>query len=69
VKFFTPHPIYLSDIKCCGLTVRRASIGNDKAMAIEAAEHLKRKYPAVTVENLQTGEATAVEYKPDLEPR
>jgi hypothetical protein len=43
----------------------------DMAMAIEAAEHLKRKYPhsAVTVENLQTGEATAVEYKPDLEPR
>jgi hypothetical protein len=44
---------------------------DDEAMAIEAAEHLKRKYPhsAVTVENLQTGEATAVEYKPDLEPR
>jgi hypothetical protein len=36
---------------------------DDKAMAIEAAEHLKRKYPhsAVTVENLQTGEKTAVE--------
>ena len=44
---------------------------DDKAMAIEAAEHLKRKYPhsAVTVENLQTGEKTAVEYKPDLGPR
>jgi hypothetical protein len=31
---------------------------DDKATAIEAAEHLKRKYPhcAVTVENLQTRE-------------
>ena len=36
---------------------------DDKAIAIEAAEQLKRKYPhsAVTVENLQTGEKTAVE--------
>jgi hypothetical protein len=43
----------------------------DKAMAIEAAEQLKRKHPhcAVRVENLQTGETTAVEYKPDLGPR
>jgi hypothetical protein len=42
-----------------------------KAMAIEAAEHLKRKHPhsAVTVENLQTGETTVVEHKPDLGPR
>ena len=39
---------------------------DDKAMAIEAAELLKRKHPhsAVTVENLQTGETTTVEYKP-----
>jgi hypothetical protein len=38
-----------------------------KAMAIEAAEQLKRKHPhsAVTVENSQTGETTTVEYKPD----
>jgi hypothetical protein len=44
---------------------------DDKAMAIEAAEHLKRKHPhsAVTVENLQTGETTVVEHKPDLAPR
>jgi hypothetical protein len=44
---------------------------DDKAIAIEAAENLKRKHPhsAVTVENLQTGEKTAVEYKPDLGPR
>ena len=44
---------------------------DDKAIAIEAAEQLKRKYPhsAVTVENLQTGDKTAVEYKPDLGPR
>jgi hypothetical protein len=41
---------------------------DDKAMAIEAAEQLKRKYPhsVVTVENLQTSERTVVEYKPDL---
>ncbi len=34
---------------------------DDKAMAIEAAEILKRKHPhgAVTVENVQTGEKTA----------
>jgi hypothetical protein len=40
---------------------------DDKAMAIDAAQYLKRKYPhsVVTVENLQTGETTAVEYKPD----
>jgi hypothetical protein len=32
----------------------------------EAAEHLKRKHPhsTVTVENLETGETTAVGYKP-----
>jgi len=37
----------------------------DMAMAIEAAEHLKRKYPhsAVTVENLQTGEEAVVAFK------
>jgi hypothetical protein len=37
-----------------------------KALAIEAAELLKRKHPhsAVVVQNLQTGETTAVEYKP-----
>ena len=41
---------------------------DDKAMAIETAENLKRKHPhsAVTVENMQTGETTAIEYKPDL---
>jgi hypothetical protein len=40
---------------------------HDKAMAIEAAEILKRKHPhgAIVVENLQTGEKTAVEYKPE----
>jgi hypothetical protein len=40
---------------------------DDKAMALEASELLKRKHPhaAVTVENLQTGEKTAVEYKPE----
>jgi hypothetical protein len=44
---------------------------DDKAMAIEVAEHLKRKHPhsAVTVQNMQTGETTVVEYKPDLGPR
>jgi hypothetical protein len=44
---------------------------DDKTMAIEAAEHLKRKNPhsAITVENLETGESSAVEYKPDLGPR
>ena len=38
---------------------------DEKVMAIEAAEQLKRKHPhsAVTVENLQTGEKTTVEYK------
>ena len=42
---------------------------DDKAMAIEAAELLKRKHPhgVVVVKDLQTGETTAVEYKP--EPR
>jgi hypothetical protein len=44
---------------------------DDRAIAIEAAENLKRKYPhsAVTVQNMQTGETTVVEYKPDLGPR
>ena len=42
-----------------------------KAFAIEAAERLKRKLPhsAIVVRDLQSGEATAVEYKPDLGPR
>jgi len=41
---------------------------DDRAMAIEAGELLKRRHPhsAVTVENLQTGEKTAVVYKFDL---
>jgi hypothetical protein len=41
---------------------------DDKAMAIEAAELLKRKHPhsAVVVKALQTGETIAVEYKPDM---
>jgi hypothetical protein len=39
-----------------------------KPLAIEAAELLKRKHPhsAVAVKDLQTGETTAVEYKPDM---
>jgi hypothetical protein len=39
-----------------------------KPLAMEAAEYLKRKHPnsAVIVKDLQSGEATAVEYKPDL---
>jgi hypothetical protein len=39
-----------------------------KAVAIEAAEHLKRKHPNadVMVKDLRSGEATAVAYKPDL---
>jgi hypothetical protein len=39
-----------------------------KPFAIEAAEYLKRKHPnsVVMVKDLQSGEATAVEYKPDL---
>jgi hypothetical protein len=38
-----------------------------KPLAIEAGELLKRKHPhsAVVVQNLQTGETIAVEYKPD----
>jgi hypothetical protein len=41
-----------------------------KELAIDAAEYLKRKHPnsAVMVKDLQSGEATAVEYKPDLGP-
>ena len=41
-----------------------------KPFAIEAAEYLKRKHPnsAVVVKDLQSGEMTAVEYKPDLGP-
>jgi hypothetical protein len=37
-----------------------------KALAVEAAEHLKRKQPhsLVAVKDLQTGETIAVEYKP-----
>jgi hypothetical protein len=39
----------------------------DRTIAIEAAENLKRKHPhsVVTVENLETGEVAAVEYKPE----
>jgi len=39
-----------------------------KPLAIEAAEYLKRKQPnsAVMVKDLQSGETTAVAYKPDL---
>jgi ATP-dependent DNA ligase len=42
-----------------------------KALAVEAAEHLKRKHPhsTVTVKDPQTGEATAVEYKPEARGR
>jgi len=42
-----------------------------KTFAIEAAERLKRKHPhsALVVRDLQSGEATTVEYKPDLGPR
>jgi len=42
-----------------------------KAFAIAAAEHLKRKHPysVILVKDLQNGEATTVEYKPDLWPR
>jgi hypothetical protein len=43
---------------------------DQKVIAIEAAENLKRKHPhsAVVVKDLQSGEATAVAYKPDLGP-
>ena len=39
-----------------------------KALAIEAGELLKRKHPhsAVVVKDQQTGETTAVSYKPEL---
>jgi hypothetical protein len=38
-----------------------------KPLAIEAAEHLKRKHPrsAVVVNDLESSETIAVEYKPD----
>jgi hypothetical protein len=38
-----------------------------KAVAIEAAEHLKRKHPnsEVVVTDLRSGEGAAVAYKPD----
>jgi hypothetical protein len=38
-----------------------------KALAIEAAELLKRKHPhsTVTVQDKETGAVTAVEYKPE----
>jgi hypothetical protein len=41
---------------------------DQKAIAIEAAENLKRKYPysAVMVKDLQSCEVTAAVYKPDL---
>jgi hypothetical protein len=40
---------------------------DDRKIAIEAAENLKPKHPhsVVTVENLETGETIAVEYKPE----
>lgn len=39
-----------------------------RPLATEAAEHLKRKHPhsVVAVKDLQSGETTAVEYRPDL---
>jgi hypothetical protein len=39
-----------------------------KPLAIEAAEHLKRKHPhsTIVVKDLESGEVDAVEYKPDL---
>ena len=42
-----------------------------KAFAIEAAERLKRKHPNsdIVVRDLQSGEATTVDYKPYLGPR
>jgi hypothetical protein len=44
------------------------SYRDQKPIAIEAAEHLKRKHPhsAIVVKDLQSGEVTAVSYKPDL---
>jgi hypothetical protein len=41
---------------------------DQKAIAIEAAENLKRKHPhrTVVVKDLQSGEVTAAVYKPDL---
>jgi len=41
-----------------------------KPLAVEAAEYLKRKHPnsAVMVKDLQSGEMTAVAYKPDFGP-
>jgi hypothetical protein len=40
---------------------------DDKSIAIEAAENLKRKHPhsLVAVKDWQTGAVTAVEYKPE----
>jgi hypothetical protein len=40
---------------------------DDKAIAIEDAENLKRQHPnsVVTVENLENGEVTTVEYRPE----
>ena len=39
-----------------------------KAVAIEAAEYLKRRHPnnEVVVKDLQTGEVMIAQYKPDL---
>ena len=39
-----------------------------KPLAIEAAEHLKRKHPhsTIVVKDLESVEVDAVEYKPDL---
>ena len=55
---------HLADTMCHSDVVLNVA----STIAIEAAENLKSKYPhsAVTVENLQTGEKSAVEYKPDL---
>jgi hypothetical protein len=40
---------------------------DDKAIAIEDAENLKRQHQhsVVTVENLENGEVTTVEYRPE----
>ena len=42
-----------------------------RQVAIEAAEHLKRRYPQsdVTVKDLINGQVVAVEHKPDLGPQ
>jgi hypothetical protein len=44
---------------------------DDRTIAIESAENLKRKHPhsTVAVKDLQTGETTAVGYKPEARGR